>query len=89
MFGLALATILTVFAPQQNGDFVSDFITSDAKCIKGEVTACAHVQELCTLLTPARRSSVNYSIRNDYPFKSKNGGMNIAARYSMALRRCQ
>jgi hypothetical protein len=66
----------------------SDFIESDRKCNNGDQGMCERVVQICTLMTPQKVRELHRYIRHDYPFKSKNGGMNITTRYIMALRKC-
>lgn len=92
LLACALAPVIVANAkaatPEQNYNLISDFIESDRKCEK-DAAACQHVKELCVFMDESRvRELYNY-MRHEYPFKTKNGGMNIAARFSRALRKCE
>lgn len=93
---LAIIAIgLTVYQHAKAGDFdtpnyalTSDFIESDRKCNDGNQAMCQRVDQLCALMTPQKVRELHRYIRHDYPFKAKNGAMNITTRYIMALRKC-
>lgn len=86
---LASLTILPAKAATMlaNESLVTDFIESDRLC-KTDSAKCDHVIVLCQFMTDERKRELRYFIRNEYPFKTKNGGMNIMARYTRALRKC-
>lgn len=67
---------------------VSELIEADRRCDRGEPLLCTRVAEFCPVLTQQRVRDLRYFIRNDYPYKAKNGAMNITTRFNLALRKC-
>lgn len=91
LLACALAPLIVANAkaatPEENYNLISDFIESDRKCATDE-TMCQRVVALCVHMTEQRVRELYKYMWNEYPFKTKNGGMNIAARFSRALRKC-
>ena len=93
LFLIALG--LLAYEHAKAGDFdtmeykiTSEFIEADRQCNDGDQGKCERVKQFCGVMNPQRvRGLYNY-IHNDYPFKAKNGGMNITTRFTMALRKC-
>ena len=92
---IVICILIFTAPPAKAGDFdtmdykiTSEFIEADRQCNDGDQAKCQRVQQFCGVMNPQRvRGLYNY-IRNDYPFKAKNGGMNITTRFTMALRKC-
>lgn len=92
---IVICILIFTAPPTKAGDFdtmeykiTSEFIEADRQCNDGDQAKCQRVQQFCGVMNPQRvRGLYNY-IRNDYPFKAKNGGMNITTRFTMALRKC-
>lgn len=95
MKAIIIATLLAVsfvgYATErpmsQNEKIVSEFITTATECERGNTQSCEQNLKICTLVV-ANDKELEYFIRHDYPYKAKNGGMNIQARYSKAKRNC-
>lgn len=89
-----IALVMTAPAKAQerprtyNENLITDFIEADRMCIEDNQDMCARVEQLCALMTTQRIRELHRFIWNEYPFKSKNGAMNITTRFRMALRKC-
>jgi hypothetical protein len=69
--------------------FIGNFIDAGRGCERGDQESCVARDKLCEALTPELDRHLRDYIRNEDPFKSKNGAMNIDARYSRTKRGCQ
>lgn len=90
VLGLAVTTspALAVEKPLPHTYYVvADFIDAGTKCERGVTTSCTKRDEMCPVVVANDRQLRDF-IRNDYPIRSKNGGMNIDARYTRAKRGC-
>lgn len=92
LIGLALVLAAAAASGQerklpQEYFVIGDFIEAGQKCERGVEVACAKRAELCPVVMQNDRTLSDF-IRNEYPIRSKNGGMNIAARYTRTKRAC-
>lgn len=70
-----------------NEALISDFITSHAACKKGKLEQCERTMKLCPLVIAKKTELARY-MWEDYPYKTKNGGMNITVRFNNAIHFC-
>lgn len=92
---LMLLAIACVPSPAMAGEkpmpyneaLVSDFIVSHAACTKGKQALCERTMQLCPIVKP-KAAELNAFIWSEFPYKAKNGGMNIRYRFNQALKYC-
>ena len=72
-----------------NFDVVADVIKTDEACRAGYVGECEHFAELCSVITPADNARLSKWMRNEPPFRTRNGGSNISNRWPVAMARCR
>lgn len=72
----------------ENEKIVSTLVLSEVACQRGDAAACATRNQVCKIVTPERRRELFDFIRNDYPYKAKNGAAYITVKFGNALRNC-
>lgn len=89
MLALAFAALVSASSLELPTEYyvISDFIASHKECVSGSEAYCARHIELCSTVVPYDARLKGY-IQNGHPIRSKNGGMNIKARYDRAIRDC-
>jgi len=91
---IAMLFLATMLAPVQaadhvtNYDIVSDVLKTDEACRAGQPEECAHFADLCEVITPELNSKLVRYMRNEPPFRTRNGGSNITNRWPIAMDKC-
>lgn len=71
-----------------NEKIISTLVVNQVACDRGDTAACATRNAVCRAVTTQRRHELFDFIRNDYPYKAKNGAMYVTMKFGKALRDC-
>lgn len=90
--GLVLATGSAFGAEHQMTEsekIVSTLVVAQVACDRGDAAACSQRNTVCRAVTPEHRRELFDFIRNDYPYKAKNGAMYVTMKFGKAMRDCR